>query len=423
MTARRPHFELSFGEQRRTAVAMTKSSPARQRAASTRTRQKADPEIPARDLLALLEAKDLPALIDAGFRVLQRVVPCDFASAFYQTSRKGLLKERDSRGIVYTPQFVQRNIAINPAIPLAFANPGVRILTTRNAIPGPDSAIRASPFYREVMQPQGWRHAVALCFWGEPAADLPVFVLSVYRIEGRADFGSADVTLLEGIHPFIACAVNRLHEREKAKSMRDGVAITGRDGTRGLAVLDANLRLVEANALGRRMAAGWGPVSPATRRRDVTPAWMLPPQLATECRAMRRAWESSLSANPDANALRRRRKMLHPSVEGLSASISMVCRNTSGLSEPTFVLEFERRARRTTVRMHRERPLLEMLTEAERTVAVVLMEGVSNQEIADRLAKSVDAVKFLLHRIYQKTGITGRAALVARVGSGLRPSG
>jgi DNA-binding CsgD family transcriptional regulator len=45
-----------------------------------------------------------------------------------------------------------------------------------------------------------------------------------------------------------------------------------------------------------------------------------------------------------------------------------------------------------------------MLTRAERAVALVLMEGVSNQEIADRLAKSFDAVKFLLHRIYQKTG-------------------
>jgi hypothetical protein len=138
---------------------------------------------------------------------------------------------------------MQRALALNPAIPLAAANPGVRILATRKGMPGPDSAIRASAFYREVMQPQGWRHAIALCFWGEPAGDMPVFVLSVYRAEGRVDFGAADVRHLEGIYPFIASAVNRLHEREKAKSMRDGMAITGRDGNRGLAVLDANLHL------------------------------------------------------------------------------------------------------------------------------------------------------------------------------------
>jgi DNA-binding CsgD family transcriptional regulator len=397
------------------AVALTSSPTARPRAQSTVPRQTAVPAVPARDLLAMLDAKDLQALIDAAFRVLQRVVPCDFTSAFYRTSQKGLLKERDSRGIVYTPAFMQRAIALNPAIPLALANPGVRILTTRKAIAGPDSVIRASPFYREIMQPQGWRHAVALCFWGEPAGNLPVFVLSVYRIEGRADFGRADVTHLEGIYPFIACAVNRLHEREKAKSVRDGVAITGRDGNRGLAVVDANLHLVEANALGRRLAGAWGTVSPAKRRRDKAPAWMLPPQLASECRAMRLEWESSLSANPDAHALRRRRKIVHPTLEALSASISMVCRNTNGLSEPTFVLEFERRAPRTSVTMRLDQPVLQMLTEAQQAVAVVLIEGVSNQEIADRLAKSVDAVKFLLHGIYQKTGVSGRAALIARL--------
>ena len=46
-------------------------------------------------------------------------------------------------------------------------------------------------------------------------------------------------------------------------------------------------------------------------------------------------------------------------------------------------------------------------------MALVLAEGVSNQEIADRLEKSVDAVKFLLHCIYKKTGVPSRAALVA----------
>ena len=53
----------------------------------------------------------------------------------------------------------------------------------------------------------------------------------------------------------------------------------------------------------------------------------------------------------------------------------------------------------------------------EREVALSLMNGLSNQEIADRLAKSVHAVKFLLHRIYQKTGVPNRAALVAALGA------
>ena len=47
-------------------------------------------------LLALFAAKDLDDLIEAAFRIMEDAVACDFASAFYRTSRKGLLKQRDS---------------------------------------------------------------------------------------------------------------------------------------------------------------------------------------------------------------------------------------------------------------------------------------------------------------------------------------
>ena len=58
-------------------------------------------------------------------------------------------------------------------------------------------------------------------------------------------------------------------------------------------------------------------------------------------------------------------------------------------------------------------PVLQKMTASERAVAIVLADGLSNQEIADQLGKSVVAVKFLLHRIYEKTGVPSRAALVA----------
>jgi DNA-binding CsgD family transcriptional regulator len=58
-------------------------------------------------------------------------------------------------------------------------------------------------------------------------------------------------------------------------------------------------------------------------------------------------------------------------------------------------------------------PVLRTMMPAEPAVAMVLADGLSNQEIADHLGKTVSAVKFLLHRIFQKTGIPSRAALVA----------
>src|SRR6187549_2031797 len=107
------------------------------------------------------------------------------------------------------------------------------------------------------MKPEGWRHGVALCFWGDPPAESPVFVTSVYRSEANGDFSEQDITSLEAMYPFLDCAVNAVNEREAATSVRDGMAMAVRDGTHGVAILDQNLVLVHANAAARQLCAAW----------------------------------------------------------------------------------------------------------------------------------------------------------------------
>jgi hypothetical protein len=76
-------------------------------------------------VLALFAAKDLEAFIDTVFQVLRAAVPCDFVSAFFRSTGNGLLKERDSRGREYGPEFMGRYAELTPALPAAVANPGV----------------------------------------------------------------------------------------------------------------------------------------------------------------------------------------------------------------------------------------------------------------------------------------------------------
>ncbi len=262
------------------------------------------------------------------------------------------------------------------------------------------------------MQPQGWRHAVALLFWGDPPAEMPIFVASAYRIEGQSDFSEQDIAGLEGIHPYLDCAVNRLHEREAAKTVRDGMAAV-RDETRGFAILDGNLLPVQANPLARQLCAAWADDGAAAAAEGSSQALRLPPAILEACHELRHEWQSLLRVDPDATDIRRSRQV-HSHVPGLTASITMVCPQTTGLAEPTFVLELDRLVHGVALETpDRSLPVLQKMTAAERAVAMVVADGFSNQEIADRLGKTVYAVKFLLHRIYQKTGIPGRAALVA----------
>ena len=309
---------------------------------------------------------------------------------------------------------MRRYMELTPALPIAMANRGIKILPTRTGLPRSAAKLKGTAFYREIMQPQGWRHAVALCFWGDPPAESPVFVASVYRSEEQNDFSERDIANLERIQPFIDCAVNRLHEREAATTVRDGMAMAAHDGTRGFAILDGNLRLVQANPTARQFCAAWMDDVATTDTDGSSVAWRLPPALEAKCRELHSEWRALVRADPDAARLRRHHQLLHARVPGLTASITIVCPNTTGLCEPTFVIEIERRVHGVALDTpDRSAPVLQNLTETERAVAMVLADGFSNQEIADRLGKSVHAVKFLLHRIYQKTDIPSRAALVA----------
>jgi DNA-binding CsgD family transcriptional regulator len=305
---------------------------------------------------------------------------------------------------------MRRYVELTPALPAAMANHGIKILLTRTMLPRSVAALHRTAFYREIMQPQGWRHAVALCFWGDPPRDEPIFVASVNRSEGQLDFSAQDVARLNRIHPFIDCAVTRLHEREAAATMRESIAVAMRDGAPGFAILDRDLVLLQANPVGRELCAAWmdDPVITDTNH------WHLPSVLQTVCRDLRTEWQSLVRADPDASGIRRDQPVLHPRVSGLSVWITLVCPNAPALADPMFVLEFDRRVHGMPLDMADPSvTVMQKMTATERAVATVLADGFSNQEIADQLGKSVDAVKFLLHRIYQKTGVPSRAALVA----------
>lgn len=370
-----------------------------------------DSTVSPRLVLALFAADDLEALIDAAFDMLRAAAVCDFVSVFYRSGGHGLLKQRDSRGRESSPAFMRRYLELTPALPIALANRGVTMVRTRGILPS-SPALRRTAFYREIMQVEGWRHAVALCFWGDPVAESPVLVASTYRREGRRDFQKQQIASLVRAHSFLDCAINRLNEREKARTMRDGWEWTARDATRGSAIVDSDLRLTQANLVARDLFAAWNQDSAEAGRSQA--AVNVPPVLLAACRDLHHEWQRLLQSDPDVTGVRRHRDVRHPRIAGLTASITMMGPATAGIADPTFVLEIDRRLHGIEIETaNRSIPVLRKLTPAERAVAIVVADGLSNQEIADQLGKTVHAVKFLLHRVYQKTGVPNRAALVA----------
>jgi DNA-binding CsgD family transcriptional regulator len=363
-------------------------------------------------VLQVFAAADLDAFIDAVLAVLEAAVMCEFASTFSVTGPDGLLKERDSRGREYSPEFMRRYVELSPAIPVALAHPGVQMILTREDLAGPENALRETAFYREIMKPQGWRHAVALCFWDDVPARLPVFVASVNRTQAQGDFTDRDLEVLRGVYPLIDCAARLLRERDAAKAAQDGMTMAINGGTPGHAILSGNLALIEATPVARRLCAAWNDGVDSPNGRALA-AWRAPSALLAACRELHRDWQSFLRADP-VTGIRLRRRLSHERIAGLTASVTIVGPTPHGLAKPIFMLEFDRRVHGIALDEPDDaNPVLRTMTPSERAVAMVLADGLSNQEIADRLGKTVSAVKFLLHRIYRKTGVPNRAALVA----------
>src|SRR5689334_21428238 len=92
-------------------------------------------------LLALFAARDLKALIETAIEVIQLVVPCDIASAFYRSTGDGLIKQRDSNGREYSLEYMRRYVELTPAIPIALANRGIKILRTATILPGSNAQL------------------------------------------------------------------------------------------------------------------------------------------------------------------------------------------------------------------------------------------------------------------------------------------
>ena len=288
------------------------------------------------DLLSLYPAPESASVHQGGVpRPLRAIVLCDYVSVFYQRAGDGFLRERDSRGRVWSRAFMRRYVELTPAVGMVASNPGVRILATREALIGADAGLHQTAFYREVMRPQGWRHGAVLCFWAEPAAAFPIFVITLYRTERQPDFSDADLARLDHLYRFLAPAVSRFHRLSVSDAIAEGIATALRHVPRGIVVLDWQLQVVHSNLAGRRSCAKWNERGPAQRRQPPT----VPECLLRACGELRHQLQSTLRQQAAGANAQRRRHISQAAHTGLSASVTVVCLSTA-IAEPSFVIEF-----------------------------------------------------------------------------------
>jgi DNA-binding CsgD family transcriptional regulator len=349
-------------------------------------------------------AVDADEFIDAVLHLLHGTVQCDFALANLRNLDGTPLLARDSLGREFGADYMERFFKANPTVGYVLMRPGLRILHTKDSLPG-DATLKRSVFYTDFMQPENWRHSVALFFWGF-LPPVPQNSFCVFRSEDQPDFDEDDLARLRLLHPHISTALKRLKKQLKTRSTEDRITALLNSIPGNATLLDWDLRITHQSTAARRLSARW-----MGRANESLPrALELPPEILAACAAMKDDWRSAQRAGPDATLLQRR-TLEHPQQPGLKAEITLVQQQETAMAYPGFLVRLEEEA--PTSSPARDLRVLEVLTPAEREAVLLVGAGLINAEIAARLGISVAAVKLRLHGAYKKLNVRNRAQLVA----------
>lgn len=355
-----------------------------------------------RRLLAMHGATDTDEFIEAVFALLQATVQCEFALANLRNLDGVPLLARDSLGREFGVQYMERFFKANPSVSYVMVRPGLRILHTRDHLP-PDEKLKTLPFYTEFMQPENWRHSVALLFWGF-FPPLPQNAFCVFRSEGQPDFDDDDLARLRLVHPHINTALKRLKKQLKARSTDDRITALLNSLPGNATLLDWDLRITNMSTSARRLSAQWS----GHGNESLPRALELPQELLDACAEMKEAWLDALRDDPQTQLLKKR----VITRDALTAEITMVLQQESVLAHPGFLVRLNESAPTAETRRG-DHSALAALSPAEREAVLLVGEGLINPEIAARLGISVAAVKLRLHGAFKKLNVRNRTQLVA----------
>jgi DNA-binding CsgD family transcriptional regulator len=237
-----------------------------------------------------------------------------------------------------------------------------------------------------------WREFVHLAFWHE---GLPQAVFSIRRSARHSRFSADELGLLKQIYPAIDAGLHRLRalEQERFKMFAYEQALS-RSGA-PVILTDARGNVLFATSDGRRLSERWA-------RAHGTPldAAELSGDLLRTIKTRRKS-DSYELAQP----------LTHPVDTELSVTIDASWFGTGVRIEPCYLLQFSAADERPHSR-GRASEILGRLSPSERKVALLVAEGLRNEQIAQRLSRSRRTVESQLNAIFGKLGLVCRAQLV-----------
>ncbi|HEX2013532.1 MAG TPA: LuxR C-terminal-related transcriptional regulator [Roseateles sp.] len=241
--------------------------------------------------------------------------------------------------------------------------------------------------------------------------------LALYRTEAEGGFDAAQASGIEALRPTLTGLLARLLEQDGQRGAQADIQDFLAELPVGLMLFDWEWRPLFINDEGYRQAQLWNHAPALPPRSDARLDFRLPTALREAGERLRVRWvEDALGFAPLRGALGER--VVHPLRRDMQATLTMAPARGAMARPPGLLLRFSGLAARAEVQVQpsaAQLAVLAQLTAGERNVVLLLMRGLSNQEIADALHRDISTVKDHLGHVYDKLGIRGRAQLMARL--------
>jgi DNA-binding CsgD family transcriptional regulator len=363
-------------------------------------------------LVQLAGAADVSLFWDALVGVIREAVVHHTAFLWYDyldfanSSKSTLVLEAPPRE--RPPEYweLRRRCHLTPAY--LQAHPGLKLHRLSDI--ASHAAIRETEFYQRFMEPEGWRYSLTLSFWqhGEVRA-----TLVLYRTAEQGDFTPQELAWFDNLHPLIQAVLFRLIQQQQQHALQAGVEEFLRGLPVGLILLNWDLRPVLVNSEGYQQAMLWNTGHVREDSADARLAFKVPRVLIQACRRFRQHWLDELVPG-QAPAHEFEERIRHPQRPELRAVVSTQHVKSVSPYRPIFLIRFMSILAKTPLQVVPTESQLEVmspLTPTERRVTLLVLQGLSNEEIAGLLKRKVSTVKDHLSRVYGKLGLKRRTQL------------
>jgi DNA-binding CsgD family transcriptional regulator len=372
----------------------------RQRKATPRVQSIVDPTLE-RPLLNLHAAID----VDSFWKAVQNVIQAALPSCFI-----GLTLQHNPILPRITKSTEKLAASFFPIMPVTkyFSTHPHRNIVLINDFFSDERHFKKSSFYRGCMVPLNGRCAIGLFFWDNRRLLAAIIVV---RNMQQGQLSPGGVRVIRHLHAQFQTALHRLLSRSRERAVRVALEQFMRQVPLPTVLLRWNLRLAYQNQAAAESCALWqaGP----SAARFIKLKAPLPPEVLDQCRVLKKRWVSSLRPAP---ANFKGEIVRHPTRRDLRATISLEQTSSEAFARPHFLIEFEdlRGSGGTGYQMSSASlSHLVRLTSREQSLARLVCDGRSNQEIADESGLSLETVKRHLHSIFCKLQVPSRSRLMA----------